>query len=106
MKAYKYLTLKDRELFEREYSAGARLAEIAEQLGIHTATAYSELARGYVYDDGGAPVLDKNGRRAYNARIAQQRLQEGLHRRGKRPAKRSKEKRSPARSAASKGGKR
>lgn len=84
MKQYKYLTLQDRELFEREYSAGARVADIAEALGIHLGTAYKELARGAVLDEYGDPVLDKQQRQAYSAEVAQRRVQEGLRRRGKR----------------------
>lgn len=84
MKPYKYLTLKDREIFEREYGEGARIADIAQIVGIHTGTAYAELARGCVLDENGDPVLDKNQRQAYSAEEAQRRAQEGLRRRGKR----------------------
>lgn len=86
MKAYKYLSLQEREQFEREYSKGARVADLAAALDIHTGTAYAELARGAVLDEYGEPVLDENGRQAYSAKIAQQRVQEGLRRRGKRHA--------------------
>lgn len=84
MKAYKYLSLQDRQQFERDYAAGARVADIAESLGIHTATAYAELARGTVLDEYGEPALDQNGRQAYSADVAQLKVQEGLRCRGKR----------------------
>lgn len=86
MKPYKYLTLQDREIFEREYAAGARIADIAKTVGIHTGTAYAELARGCTLDEYGEPVLDTNQRQAYSAEVAQRRAQEGLRRRGKRHA--------------------
>lgn len=84
LKPYKYLSLQERQQFEQEYSAGARLADIAESLGIHVGTAYAERDRGVVLDEYGDPVLDENGRRAYSAKVAQQRVQEGLSRKGKR----------------------
>lgn len=86
MKPYKYLTLNDRELFEREYSAGARVADIAGILDIHVGTAYKELDRGVTLDEYGDPVLDHNQRKAYSAAVAQRKTQEALRRRGKRHA--------------------
>lgn len=86
MKAYKYLTLNDRELFEKEYAAGARVADIADMVGIHVGTAYKELARGCILDEYGEPVLDQNQRQAYSAAVAQRKTQEALRRRGKRHA--------------------
>ena len=86
MKAYKYLTLNDRELFEREYTAGARVADIADMVGIHVGTAYKELARGCILDEYGEPVLDQNQRQAYSAAVAPRKTQEALRRRGKRNA--------------------
>lgn len=84
MKPYKYLTLKERELFEKEYAAGTRVADIADMVGIHVGTAYKELARGCILDEYGDPVLDHNQRQAYSAEAAQRRAQEALKRRGKR----------------------
>lgn len=86
MKPYKYLSLQDREIFEREYAAGARVADIAALVGIHPGTAYAELTRGIVLDEYGEPAIDANGRQTYSAAVAQQRVQEGLRRRGKRHA--------------------
>lgn len=86
MKPYKYLTLNDRELFEKEYADGARIADIAGIVGIHVGTAYKELARGCVLDEYGEPVLDHNQRQAYSAAVAQRKIQEALRRRGKRHA--------------------
>ena len=51
-----------------------------------TATIYRELKRGETVGDDGAPVLDRNGRRAYNPVIAQQTVQENFRRRGRTPA--------------------
>lgn len=86
MKPYKYLNLNDRELFEKEYAAGARVADIAGMVGIHVGTAYKELARGYVLGEDGEPMLDQNQRQAYSAAVAQRKAQEALRRRGKRHA--------------------
>ncbi len=86
LKPYKYLNLNDRELFEKEYAAGARVADIAGMVGIHVGTAYKELARGYILDEDGEPMLDQNQRQAYSAAVAQRKAQEALRRRGKRHA--------------------
>ena len=56
---------------------GDRVADIADGLGVTTATVYRELKRG---ETGG---LDRNLRKAYNPVLAQQRVQENFKRRGK-----------------------
>ena len=53
------------------------MADIADGLGVTTATIYRELKRG---ETGG---LDRNLRKAYNPVLAQQRVQENFKRRGK-----------------------
>ena len=53
------------------------VADIADGLGVTTATVYRELKRG---ETGG---LDRNLRKAYNPVLAQQRVQENFKRRGK-----------------------
>lgn len=55
--------------------------EIAYDLGVHTATIYTELKRG---QDGS---IDRNQRLAYNASLAERRIQEGFKRRGQRSPK-------------------
>ena len=45
---YKYLTFEDRQKIEAWHARGDRPLEIAARLGVHTATIYNELKRGYV----------------------------------------------------------
>ena len=44
---YKYLTFEDRQKIEAWHARGDRPVEIAARLGVHTATIYNELKRGY-----------------------------------------------------------
>ncbi len=44
---YKYLTFEDRKKIEAWHARGERPLDIAEKLGVHTATIYHELQRGY-----------------------------------------------------------
>ena len=67
-------------------NAKERPADIAERLGVTTATIYRELKRGETAGEDGAPVLDRNRRRAYNPVIAQQTVQANFRRRGRTPA--------------------
>ena len=67
-------------------NAKERPADIAERLGVTTATIYRELKRGESVGEDGAPILDRNRRRAYNPVVAQQRVQANLRRRGRTPA--------------------
>ncbi len=86
MRRYKYLTFADRRKIAAWYQASERPADIAERLGVTTATIYRELKRGETTGDDGAPVLDRNRRRAYNPVIAQQTVQANFGRRGRTPA--------------------
>ena len=86
MRRYKYLTFADRRRIAAWYQANERPADIADRLDVTTATIYRELKRGETVGDDGAPVLDRNRRRAYNPVIAQQTVQENFRRRGRTPA--------------------
>ena len=83
---YKYITFSDRREIAALYQANARPADIAERLGVTTATIYRELKRGETVGEDGAPVLDRNRRRAYNPVVAQQKVQASFRRRGRTPA--------------------
>ena len=83
---YKYITFSDRREIAALYQANARPADIAEKIGVSTAAIYRELKRGETVEEDGAPVLDRNRRRAYNPVIAQQTVQASLRRRGRTPA--------------------
>ena len=78
IKKYKFLTLDDRNMIEQLYLNGDRVQDIADKLGVHAATIYLDLKRGYTGD------LDNNQRPAYDPILAQKAAQEGLRRRGKR----------------------
>ena len=83
---YKYITFSDRREISALYQANARPADIADRLGVTTATIYRELKRGETVGEGGAPVINRNQRRAYNPVVAQQRVQENFRRRGRTTA--------------------
>ena len=85
MRRYKYITFSDRKQIAELYRSNARPADIAERLGVTTATIYRELKRGETTGADGAPVLDRNQRRAYNPVIAQQTVQKNIRRRGRTP---------------------
>ena len=72
VRQYRYIDFQDRKEISTRY-----LNDIADGLGMATATIYRELKRG---ETGG---LDRNQRRAYNPVLAQQRVQENFKRRGK-----------------------
>ena len=86
MRRYKYITFADRKQIAAWYQTNERPADIAERLGFTAAAIYRELKRGETVGDDGAPVLDRNGRRAYNPVIAQQTVQANFRRRGRTPA--------------------
>ncbi len=86
MRRYKYITFADRKQIAELYRSNARPADIAARLDVTTATIYRELKRGETAGEDGAPVLDRNKRRAYNPGIAQQTVQENIRRRGRTPA--------------------
>lgn len=83
---YKYITFSDRQEIAALYQANERPADIAERLGVTTATIYRELKRGETAGEDGAPILDRNRRRAYNPVVAQQKVQASFRRRGRTPA--------------------
>ncbi len=73
-----YLKYEDRRNLEALYKSGESLTDIAAKLGVHLATIYRELTRGYT------GKLDKNGRGDYNADTAQKAFLESLKQRGRR----------------------
>ncbi|WP_347293158.1 helix-turn-helix domain-containing protein, partial [uncultured Alistipes sp.] len=77
---YKYLTFEDRQKIEAWHARGDRPLEIAARLGVHTATIYNELKRGYVGE------LDSRQREIYKAERAQATVQEHFKRRGRTAA--------------------
>lgn len=74
VRQYRYIDFQDRKEISTRYLNGDRVADIADGLGVTTATVYRELKRG---ETGG---LDRNLRKAYNPVLAQQRVQEMLRR--------------------------
>ena len=86
VRKYKFITFSDRKQIAAWYQSGERPADIADRLGVTTATIYRELKRGETVGEDGAPVLDRNQRRAYNPVIAQQTVQANFGRRGRTPA--------------------
>ena len=86
VRKYKYISFSDRKQIAALYQTNARPADIAEMIGVTTATIYRELKRGETVGEDGAPVLDRNRRRAYNPVIAQQTVQANFGRRGRTAA--------------------
>ena len=86
VRKYKYISFSDRKQIAALYQTNARPADIAEKIGVTTATIYRELKRGETVGEDGAPVLDRNRRRAYNPVIAQQTAQANFGRRGRTAA--------------------
>ncbi len=80
MEGYTYLTFDQRRVIEEMYGAGARVVDIAAQIGRSAAAVYEEIKRGYTGD------LDANKRPKYSAEIAQTTAQENIRRRGRRNA--------------------
>lgn len=78
---YKYITFDDRKSIARLWAIGTRPQDIADSVGVNTATLYRELKRGYPGKDG------RNQRPAYNPVIAQQSVDDGMKRRGRKVAK-------------------
>ena len=86
VRRYKYLTFQDGKLIAAWNRSGERPADMAKRLGVTTATIYREFKRGETVGEDGAPVINRNQRRAYNPVIAQQRVQENFRRRGRTTA--------------------
>lgn len=76
---FHYLTYDDRRKIDRLYREGVSIPDIAGSLGVHLSTIYRELARGETGE------LDNNGRSAYSADRAQERLRQSMKRKGKKP---------------------
>jgi IS30 family transposase len=79
-KPYRYLTIDDRRTIEIMWIAGVLRKDIANKLGMHTATLCLEMKRGYT------GRLDMNQRDEYDAELAEQTIQAAFKRRGRRPA--------------------
>ena len=75
---YKYLSLNDRKRLAAWYLNGERPRDIAEWLGVHTATIYNELQRGQTGE------RDRNQRLEYDPELAQRRVQENFKLRGRK----------------------
>lgn len=82
MKKYRYLTFDDRKEIEKRYSAGDRPADIALHVGVHVATIYHEIEKGYT----GRSLADM--RPEYSAEAAQRATQANFKSRGRRGQKR------------------
>ena len=76
--AYRYISLDGRRKIASQYRAGARPADIASAIGVSTATVYRELQRGYTGE------TDENKRLIYDPMIAQEAVQNGFRRRGRK----------------------
>ncbi len=74
--AYKHLTFQNRKKIAELYADGVSPAVIAKQLGVHRATVYRELERGYTGKE------DKNHRPGYDPEIGQQFVNSGFQRNG------------------------
>lgn len=77
---YRYLDFEDRKKIEAWHARGDRPIEIAARLGVHTATIYHELQRGYTGE------VDAEQREVYSAERAQAVVRENFKRRGRRGA--------------------
>ena len=74
VRKYKYISFSDRKQIAALYLSNTRPADIAEKIGVSAAAVYRELKRGETAGNDGAPVLDRNQRRAYNPVVAQHRF--------------------------------
>ncbi len=72
VRQYRYIDFQDRKEISARYLNGDRVADIADGLGVTTATVYRELKRG---ETGG---LDRNLRKSIQPVLAQQRVQRKL----------------------------
>ena len=79
-KRYKSFTHEERKTIQEMWEAGKMVKEIAEELQAPVRTVYSELIRGRPESCQRLP----NQRIAYNADLAQLRLQQSFERRGRR----------------------
>ena len=82
---YHYLSYEDRKEIEQRYERGDRPEDIAAFIGVHTATIYRELERGYTGE------TDENGKPKYSADIGQSKQKNSFRRRGRTQQKEIKE---------------
>lgn len=78
-KQFRTIEFDDRKTIAVMYADGARVADIADKIGVSRTTVYAELKRG---QDG--VTLDGYFRPVYDPVLAQKRVQEGLRRRGRK----------------------
>lgn len=71
------LTFKDRQRLEELRNKNTSLSNIASELGVHLATIYREIKRGYTGE------IDDNGQYRYSAAVAQANTRKNLSRRGR-----------------------
>lgn len=79
MAVFKTIEFADRKRVAALWAAGAKVKDIAEEIGVTPNSVYTELKRG---QDG--ETLDKNFRLAYDPELAEKRTQEAIRRRGRR----------------------
>ena len=77
-KRYKYVSKDNRAIIAERHLCGDRPCDIAERLGVHTATIYRELQRGYT------GKLDINNRPAYDPDVAQQNIMTAIKQKGRK----------------------
>lgn len=75
---YSYLTMEQRREIERMYAEGARVVDIASELGRSTSAIYAELKRGFTNAEG------EYTRPQYSAVTAQANTQANIKHRGVR----------------------
>lgn len=76
--SYKYLTFQDRKVLSKLYLDEVPIREIAERIGVHKATIYYELERGYSGRE------DKNHRPEYDPALGQRKVAQSFRRKGNR----------------------
>lgn len=82
---YHYLSIEDRKEIEQRYAHGDRPEDIAAFVGVHTATIYRELERGYTGE------TDGNGKPGYSAIIGESKQKNSFRRRGRAQQKEDEE---------------
>ncbi len=76
---YHYLSFEDRQEIEQRYAHGERPEDIAAVVGVHAATIYRELERGYTGEK------DETGKPMYSAEIGESKQKNSFRRRGRTP---------------------
>ena len=77
LNTYKYLTYENRLQLSQMYTNGKSSMEIATALGVHVATIYLEIKRGYTGE------VDENNRPVYSAEKAEAQTRENVKRKGR-----------------------